>query len=203
MHPDHTEPPVTNPDLIHAVTPGAKIIIIMRDPIKRMQSAFQFFCARGVYKCDRPLNGDKFHTLVTAAVSVMQQCLLEHSVRSCVYNTTNHQLATHLYASMYSVYIKDWLRVFPREQLYITRFEDHIVDQFSSVKSMFRFLDVPPPEKDWSEWIDKRGVATYFSRDKITMLPQTEELLRGFFRPHNTELAHILGDKKYTWDYDV
>ena len=35
FHPGYREPPVTNADLIHTLTPKARIIIALRDPIKR------------------------------------------------------------------------------------------------------------------------------------------------------------------------
>jgi len=93
FHPGYREPPVTNPDVIRTISPNAKIIVSLRDPIKRMQSAYQFFCAYHVYKCDAPVTNVKFHRLVVESIALFNKCLESNTVRGCVYSTDAHQLA--------------------------------------------------------------------------------------------------------------
>ena len=33
------------------------------------------------------------------------------------------------------------------------------------------------------------------------MLPQTKKMLQDFYRHHNAQLAHLLGNNKWTWGY--
>jgi len=205
FHPGYSEPPVTNADLIHTLTPKAKIIISLRDPIKRMQSAYQFFCAFRVYKCDYPVTNIKFHNLVTQAVENMLDCFRKRSIRSCVYSTNNHQLATHLYGSIYSVYLKDWLKVFPRDQVYVMRLEDHIDNEVGSVNEIIDFLDLPPlPPQELANFLETHKVRNSLNDKKRIpyILPETVELLKSFFKPFNRELVELLGDNRFSWGYD-
>ncbi|KAL5261675.1 hypothetical protein ACHWQZ_G007389 [Mnemiopsis leidyi] len=124
FHPGFKEPPVTNPDTLALINPSAKIIIALRDPIDRMRSAYQFFCAnvvKSVYKCDRPITPEKYHNLVVEAVERFNRCLHNNSVRGCAYSTDTHQLATHLYASIYHVYMLTSSRYFPRNSCLSSR----------------------------------------------------------------------------------
>ena len=49
---------------------------------------------------------------------------------------------THLYASVYSVYIADWLAAFPRDQVHVIMFEEHIADEVNSINSICDFLEI-------------------------------------------------------------
>ena len=46
------------------------------------------------------------------------------------------------YFSIYSVYLADWLAVFPREQVHVIKFEDHIKNQAESFQELSAFLDI-------------------------------------------------------------
>ena len=49
-------------------------------------------------------------------------------------------LQVRLRVGLYSVYLKDWLKVFPLEQFYILRLEDYTQDQLGYIKKIHRFL---------------------------------------------------------------
>ena len=44
FHPGRSEPPTTNADLISSIYSGSKMIVMLRDPIQRMRSFYQFYC---------------------------------------------------------------------------------------------------------------------------------------------------------------
>ncbi len=46
---------------------------------------------------------------------------------------------------MYSEFLGDWLRVFPRSQLLILRNEDYKVSQREHMDAVFKFLGAPRP----------------------------------------------------------
>lgn len=210
FHPNLTEPPVTNADVIAAMNPNTKIIVSMRDPIKRMQSAYQFFChfnGRGVAAahCDHPITPLKFHNLCLQAVELFQDCLRSgRGVRSCAYSTQHHQLSTHLFASLYHVYLADFYRAFPKDQIFLVKFEDFIKDPDKYVQIMFDFLEIPRmPDELLRSYIDQHVIKNTIEEEyKLPyLLRETVEMLEEFFKPHIRELVDLLDhDEKWTWD---
>ena len=203
FHPGYREPPVTNADTIAAINPKTKIIFSLRDPINRMRSAYQYFCSvRGPYPCDKPVTPEKYHNLVMEAVEKFNNCLMNNTVRGCTYSTETHQLATHLYASLYHVYISDFMTVFPRDQLYVLKMEEHIRDPLTSSNELCDFLDVPRFPEGF-DLLQERDQVRNQIKDKYTLpyvLPETEEILEEFFRPYLRDLVHLLGDEKWYWN---
>ena len=42
---------------------------------------------------------------------------------------------------MYSVYLKDWFRIFPKSQIHVLRTEDYHVSMETELKKIFTFLE--------------------------------------------------------------
>jgi N-acetylgalactosamine 4-sulfate 6-O-sulfotransferase len=167
-----------------------------------MLSAYQFFCWRDVYNCNKPITPEKYHTLVVDAVRRFNSCLKNNTVRGCTYSTNTHQLATHLYASMYHVYIADYMKLLPRHQLYFIQMEEHIGDLVTSVNDLCDFLEIPRfPEEKLQQFQDRDEVRNQMSRkNKLPyVLPKTTEILEKFFKPYLTDLVNLLGDEKWYW----
>lgn len=76
-----TEPPFLAQDFIHTVQPGARIIIMLRDPVERLYSDYLYFKMANK-------SAEDFHQKVVESVQLFQSCLSERSLRSCVYNTS-------------------------------------------------------------------------------------------------------------------
>ena len=203
FHPGLSEPPVTNADTLAYLNPKTKIIFSLRDPISRMRSAYQFFCKyRGIYRCDRPITPQKYHNLVVEAVEKFNSCLLNNTVRGCTYSTETHQLATHLYASIYHVYIADFMKVFPRNQLYVLQMEEHIKDPITSANNICDFLGIPKfPENRLRGFLGRHKTRNQLKDDERIpyVMPETTEILEQFFKPYFKELANLLGDEKWYW----
>ena len=49
-------------------------------------------------------------------------------------------LQVPLTMGLYSVYVEEWLRVFPRKQLYFLKFEEFIHNRQKYLQQIFRFL---------------------------------------------------------------
>ena len=132
-----TEPRVTSAHSLRAVQPHAKLVFILRHPSDRVYSHYNFLY--GKTHCP-----DDFHLRVVRDVGRMRSCISEHSVRECVYNVSlNEQLyytKIFLRASLYSVFVKDFLSVFPRSQLLVIKSEDYFLDQQGTVDKVLAFL---------------------------------------------------------------
>ena len=47
-----------------------------------------------------------------------------------------------IFKSIYVVFLRDWLAVFPRRQLLILRMEDYAQERVRSMQTVFRFLEL-------------------------------------------------------------
>ena len=47
-----------------------------------------------------------------------------------------------IYTSFYDIHVEEWLKVFPREQLFIFRHEDYINDIKGTLVKVFKFLEI-------------------------------------------------------------
>ncbi|XP_063678020.1 carbohydrate sulfotransferase 15-like [Bolinopsis microptera] len=204
FHPGYKEPPVTTADTLAKLNPKTKFIFSLRDPIKRMQSAYQFFCTHiYTYNCDRPITPEKYHNLVVEAVDKFNNCLKVNTLRGCTYSTETHQLATHLYASIYHVYILDYMKVFPKNQIYILQMEERIRDPITTYNNLCDFLEIPRfPDDELQTILEQHKIKNAMSNNKKLpyVLTETTELLEKFFKPYLRDLVDLLGDEKWYWN---
>ncbi len=55
---------------------------------------------------------------------------------------TDFSFQTRLYIGMYAVFIEDWLKVLPRDQLHVVRLEDYAQDKQTAFDEIFEFLQL-------------------------------------------------------------
>ncbi|XP_036078262.1 carbohydrate sulfotransferase 15 isoform X2 [Rousettus aegyptiacus] len=75
------EPPFLTQDFIHAFQPDAKLIVMLRDPVERLYSDYLYFASSNK-------SADDFHEKVTEALQLFENCMLDYSLRACVYNNS-------------------------------------------------------------------------------------------------------------------
>jgi hypothetical protein len=111
---------------IHAVDPGMKIIMILRDPIKRAFSHYKMTLRVGLVK-------DSFY----------EEVQRDYAAREKGFRVS------HLYVEMgqYAAQVKRYLDTFPREQVRIYLFDDLKADAASVIDDMLRFLGVDPSQQ--------------------------------------------------------
>ncbi|WAR03278.1 CHSTF-like protein, partial [Mya arenaria] len=102
-----------------------------------------------------------FHELVIQQITAFKHCLRKRFLRSCVYdralamcsminNTQRHMAADncirkpekimHLRRGLYSVFLADYLSVFPRDQILVHRLEDMSDDREHALNTTYAFL---------------------------------------------------------------
>ncbi|XP_013857222.1 carbohydrate sulfotransferase 15 [Austrofundulus limnaeus] len=193
-----SEPPFLAQDFIHTVQPGAKIIIILRDPVERLYSDYLYFTIANK-------SAEDFHQKVVESVQLFQSCLSERSLRSCIYNTSLfYTTPVRLTLGMYFVFLLDWLTVFHREQILVLKLEDYAANLKSTIKTVFEFLSVGPLSEQVEAALSKRPMSnTRRVKDKNLgpMLPATRNLLSRFYLPFNTELSSVLNNNAFLWNY--
>ncbi|XP_038141300.1 carbohydrate sulfotransferase 15-like [Cyprinodon tularosa] len=190
------EPHFLAQDFIHSVQPGAKIIIMLRDPVERLYSDYLYFTLANK-------SAEDFHQKVVDSVQLFQSCLSERSLRSCVYNTSLfNTMPVRVTLGMYFVFILDWLTVFQKEQILVLRLEDYAANLRRTIRKVFDFLSVGPLSEQVEAALTKRPMSnTRRAKDRSLgpMLPATRNLLSQFYQPFNIKLASILNEKAFIW----
>ena len=200
-----SEPLYTIPDAIHSLSPDAKIIFIMRDPVKRLFSRWLTWIPylRNVDPDYAKPSAESFHRKSAAAIDLYQKCFRQYGVRQCAYDGFLYGKARmRLQESIYSVYIRDWLKAFPREQILFLKFEDYVKDFPKSLNVIFQFLGLRKLSTEELLKISKDEVKNKGRNyDKVpTMSNKTKLMLQKFYSPFVAELRNMLGDNFY-WGY--
>ncbi|CAH1229621.1 CHST15 [Branchiostoma lanceolatum] len=196
----NNEPPILVADLLRAVQPHAKFILTLRNPTERLYSEYLFFS--GGFRDKKSVTD--FHERATLAIDIFQSCLKNNTVRSCTYDPNLPPTRTvRLRLGLYEVYLRDWLSVFPRDQILVQRLEDHSKDPHTTMTRVFKFLDLGPitnqSDKD-AIFMSNAKRSQKKRYDSIgQMLPKTRRMLNKFYRPYNQRLAELLNDTDYLW----
>ncbi|NWI90027.1 CHSTF sulfotransferase, partial [Pitta sordida] len=190
------EPPFLIQDFIHAFQPNAKFIIMLRDPVERLYSDYLYFASANK-------SAEDFHEKVAESLQLFESCVLDYSLRACVYNNTlNNAMPVRLQVGLYVVYLLDWLTVFNKDQILVLRLEDHASNMRYTMHRVFQFLDLGPLSEKQEALITKSPASnTRRPEDRSLgpMLPTTKAILRDFYRPFNTKLAQVLFDDAFLW----
>lgn len=197
---DPTLPPL--PELVHRDLPDARIIAVLRDPVRRAISAYQHWMRRGDVW---PLAG-----LRRTAQRVPKLRILEYG-----------DYARHLGA---------WRKVWPRERILVLVFEEDVVaDPANGLRKVYEFLGLDAsfqaqaPERSvhrsWSwtrsavawhagplrklvsrpplgPWLDRNDFLRRFALSR-----QDIEFLRARYLPDHAAVEQLAGRSLGAWDY--
>ena len=196
--------------------PRSKIIIIMRNPIDRLWSAYWYFCSRYKWKFGNkyvipeqipPIASELFHNCTVSAIDNFIKCV--RSGRTQFYCATmagsrpgKKSVCGHvgLGMSIYYLHVVRWFSVFPRSQILLIRTEDLSAHPSTTMNQVWSFIDVYESSHQIKEkinrnaWIDDSKYSKYFK-----MWPETRKILWEFFKPYNLKLAKLLNDERFKW----
>ncbi|XP_045204389.2 carbohydrate sulfotransferase 15-like [Mercenaria mercenaria] len=184
----------TTPFAVRHINPNVKLLLMLRDPIDRLYSHY-FHSGMGT-------SARSFHDHVVQSIGLWNTCLKQHSIRHCIYSPSmKKSLRAPIYTSFYIVHLKEWLKAFPREQLFIFRNEDYSVDIKGTMRQILHFLDVPIPSE---AILDKMKSLPHFYETKKKkqagpMMAATKTLLIDLYRPYTEELASFLKDDRFSF----
>jgi len=196
------------PERINRHLPGVKMIWIFRDPIGRAYSNYWHQCRSGYERA--------------SFADAIEQGLKEEQA-------TGRTNCEYLGKGRYAEQVRRYLEIFPRERMLFLLFEDFIRDPKQALLPVLDFIDVTPkvgidtqlhqnpgylPRNASLAWYSKK----LFKNSRLHWLirrhnrrpqagyPQmpneTKELLRQYYRPHNRELAELLGWNLEIWEAD-
>ena len=212
------------PYLLHRVLPNTKIIILLRNPTRRLWSHYWFYCSRHKYNFERSHgNGlppvpksvvenasERFHNHTLTAINEFNHCIQSgESEFKCTYDAfyddDKHSLAcgkSRIGVSLYYFHVVKWLSVFPRDQLLFLTVEELAEDSYSVASSAWEFIGLDPlPKSKYRPVVSNTNnwITSDKYKDSFKMWPETKEILDVFFRPYNERLAKVLRDERFLW----
>lgn len=166
------------PRRIQQVTPQARFIVILRNPVDRAYSQFHFNTRRG--KEGRSFEEALAYEEQVAAAEIAKLAENEH------YRSRIHRDALYLHRGIYADQLQNWFGCFPREQFLILKTEDLEAQPQETLDRVFAFLGVAAQKLDVEARRYNQG--SYHQLD-----PVLRARLEDFFRPHNQRLYDDLG----------
>ncbi|XP_071105198.1 carbohydrate sulfotransferase 15-like isoform X1 [Haliotis cracherodii] len=189
------------PHCIHHLTPKAKFLIIFRNPTDRLYSDYLFLQLYRAHK--KPLTAQSFHTDVQESLLMLKQCQDHHTLKECLFNKTLHMnIPVRIPVSFYAVYLKEWFKVFPRENFLILRNEDYSKDIRGHIEKVYNFLEFSKlPDQELNRIANMSRAYTRNKQHQAAgeMLGETRELLNNFHNNLNIDLAQLLQDDRFKW----
>ena len=199
------------PAVIPQVLPHSQFVVIMRNPIEMLYSAFWFSCTTFGIKVSNKarLNGPNiFHERVLTKINQFNYCLRRNSLEWCVINITYNLFSPELQRcgnvrmeiGFYYVHINKWLSVTPRENFMFLTLEELYTGQDAVAKRFGDFLGIDISQRNSTCDKNEQHLIDYHHDNHLQMRRDTKELLRSFYRPFNQRLARLIGDSKFLWD---
>jgi hypothetical protein len=192
----------TIPELVAAENPDAKIVVILRDPVRRAFSAYRHWMRKGDLS---PLLG-----LRRVATELPKMRILEYG--------------------FYARHLAAWRKVFRDDQIKILLFEEDVKSNpESGLREVFsflgldeEFLPVNPDRTIHKSWSWTRSAVEYYAGpfrrvvrrgaigeflnrstflDRLAVRRADIEFLRECYLPEKEQLESILGRSLDVWDY--
>lgn len=157
---------------IQAMNPSMRLIVVLRDPVAAVHSAYQFGLRHGFYTAA----GNPFRDLVRNELS-----LLAKSSSLSLKAYPDLLLPRYVFAEQ----LAPWLDRFPRQQIHLLFLESFVHSPQQHYDDLLRFLGLPPfPLKTFQAY----NANSYQSMDA-----DLHERLRHFYGPHNQRLSEVTG----------
>jgi hypothetical protein len=165
------------PQRAQALVPDAKLIVLLRDPVRRAYSHYW-------HERDKGRESLSFEDAIAAEPDRIDRAH-ERLARGEIERSAAHQYFSYLARSRYAEQLERWLRFYPREQLLVLRFEDLAREPLLLANESLVHVGLPPLG---GAKLGPRNTRKYPPLD-----PATAERLRDYFAPHDAALAKILG----------
>ena len=158
---------------LHALLPGAKLIVLLRNPADRALSHYFFLKGK-----DAPLSG------LREAVEREAEAI---STKNAIAAETGESF---LRRGLYLEQLERWYKLFPRKQIQVLPSERFLAEPRETLAQVQRFLGLREVLED------------DYRRLHATSYPELDESLRtwlsDFYRPHNDRLFELLGER-FDW----
>jgi tetratricopeptide (TPR) repeat protein len=161
--------------------PNLKLIVILRNPVDRAYSHYNHTISWH----------SEYHEFEAAIAADLE----ENSQKELLLNGDNSYLkvdSDYLRMSLYFYWMKEWLQLFPKEQILVLRSEDLYANPALETQKVFDFLELPKCNNIDSFLHTNKG-------DYNVLDSSLRTKLKNYFQPHNQKLENLL-DMKFDWE---
>jgi sulfotransferase family protein len=173
------------PARVRQDVPGAKVIILLRDPIERAFSHYRMNVKDGT------------ETLSFEEALAAEELRIGGDVDQMEaddrYTGRDYRHYSYIARGFYDEQLKRWLQYFPRDQMLLLKSEGLFANPAPIAQEVFTFLGVDP---DAHIEYDGRNEGK-----PGNIRPETRARLQIMFAPHNANLTTIAGPN-FRWDDD-
>ena len=171
------------PERVKKTLPDSKIIVLLRNPVDRAYSHYQHESKLGfeklpfeeaIEKEPERLSGEK-----------------EKIISDEKYFSFNHNHYSYLSRGLYIDQIKEWMKYFSKEQMFIISSEDFFSDPKKTVNMVFDFIGIRE--------YDIPNVEIHNAGKYSPIKPEIRDKLNKYFEESNKKLYEFIG-KSYLWD---
>jgi hypothetical protein len=165
------------PRRMRALLPDAKLIVLLRDPVRRAYSHYW-------HERDKRRERLSFEQAIDAEP---QRLGTSHAqlADGTLERSAAHQHFSYLARGRYAEQLAGWFAEYPRGQFLVLKFEDLARDPLGVLNATLGFLDLPPATK---VSLEARNTRKY-----PPLAEATAARLREYFEPHNRQLDLLLG----------
>ena len=192
------------PERISNFIPNVKLIILLRNPIDRAYSAFNYMVNLGAQITD------DFEYVIEQELKRIK-ILEESPINEINEKNFDYTLTfSYLRHGIYVNYIKNWLKFFPKNQIHIIHTQELNKNTDKILSDVFTFLNLPNHEINFNKSnqnirkIFVQGGKEFDSGKKMNvqhyekMDEKLQKKLKKFYEPYNEELFNLLG-KRFDW----
>ncbi len=165
------------PQRAHALVPAARLIVLVRDPVRRAYSHYW-------HERDARRETLTFEDAI-AAEDDRIGLEAERLARGEIARSRAHQHFSYVARGRYAEQLERWLRLYPREQLLVLRFEELAREPLRVLDRTLAHLGLPAAG---NVRLEPRNTRTY-----PPIVPATADRLAAYFAPHEAALARLLG----------
>jgi len=172
------------PERIKKLTPNAKFIILLRDPITRTHSHYNFNVNRGI-------ESRSFENAIEYEKKIIS-VEFDKMLKNPSYYSDDYFKFSYIDRSIYVKKLKRWMEVFPKEQFLILQSEKFFEDPSKVYNQVLKFLNLPKWDLEkYEQFRKQKHVSPKIEKNTLNSLDE-------IFQPHNRELFNLLG-QKYEW----
>jgi hypothetical protein len=170
-----------------SVLPQVKLIVLLRNPVDRAFSEYNFEVdgGRETLSFEEAINCEEERT----AQEREKMAKDEH------YYSFDHQFHSYLARGIYVDQLRTWMEHFPRENFLILKSESFYADPAAAIKQTLDFLNLPGMEPNLKKKEYKQYNNKTFTKRDATLRKRLIE----YFEPHNARLYDLLG-VNFGWD---
>jgi len=165
------------PRRLAALLPEARLIVLLRDPVRRAYSHYWHERDKGRETLD-------FEAAIAAEPDRIGETPARLADDTLAYSHA-HQHFSYLARGRYAEQLEHWFATVRPERFHILRFEDLAEHPLDALNGTLASLGLPPAE---SVDLEPRNTRRY-----PPMAAATAERLRDYFAPHNRRLEALLG----------